>query len=131
MGEQTNRQDGKARLHEMAIAALMSESSIEAAAKRTGITGRTLQTWLTQPEFIAKWSAAKRSIVQAATVRLRAGCIHAIKTLEAVQDDKEAPHAARVTAARTILELALRSHEVEELLDRLTALEQSAKGGRL
>ena len=72
MAESKNSQDGKERLYELAVAALLSESSIEAAAQLVGITGRTLQTWLPRPEFLALWAEAKRTVVQSATARLRA-----------------------------------------------------------
>jgi hypothetical protein len=117
-------QRGKSRLYELAIGALMMSSSIEGAAKLTGISSRTLQTWLQNPKFLAQYRAAKRTLVQVATARLRAGMIRSIRTLEEVQDDPDAPHAAKVTASRTILEFALRSHELEELEDRISKLER-------
>ncbi len=121
------KQDGKARLHELAIAALMTEPTIEAAAQRAGITGRTLQAWLTQEEFIGKWNAAKRALVQTATTRLRSGMIASIAALEQIRDDKETPASVKVSASRTILEFALRASELEDLSERLDRLERSVQ----
>jgi hypothetical protein len=123
MTESKNSQDGKERLYELAVAALLSESSIEAAAKLVGITGRTLQTWLTRPDFLALWAEAKRTVVQSATARLRSTMGKAISALGEVLDDKETPAAVRVSCARVILEMAFRSHEIEDIEERIALLE--------
>jgi hypothetical protein len=127
MPDSGNTQSGKERQYELAVAALLSEPSIEAAAKLVGITGRTLQTWLTRPDFLALWAEAKRMVVQSATARLRSAMGRAVKTLEDVLDDKETPPAVRVTAARTILEMGFRSHEIEDLGERIAQLEGRKK----
>lgn len=125
MAESRNSQDGKSRLHEKAIAALMTAPSVEAAAQETGVTGRTLHKWMREPEFLEKWNAAKRALVQTATARLRSGMVASIAALEQIRDDKETPASVKVSASRTILEFALRSHEIEDLQERLTALERN------
>jgi malonyl CoA-acyl carrier protein transacylase len=127
VAESKNSQDGKERLYELAVAALLSESSIEAAAQLVGITGRTLQTWLTRPEFLALWAEAKRTVVQSATARLRSAMGKAVTALEDVLDNTETPAAVRVSAARTILEMAFRSHEIEDLGERIAILERTKK----
>ncbi len=48
---------------EAAISALLSEPTIEAAATRAGIGGSTLRRWLTEPEFKARYRAARRQVV--------------------------------------------------------------------
>jgi hypothetical protein len=45
VAESKNSQDGKERLYELAVAALLSESSIEAAAQLVGITGFVNLIW--------------------------------------------------------------------------------------
>ena len=66
---------------------------------------------------------AKRTVVQSATARLRSAMGKAISALEDVLDDKETPAAVRVSCARVILEMAFRSHEIEDIEERIALLE--------
>ena len=52
-----------------------------------------------------------------------------VKTLIGIQQDADEPASARVTAAKAILDTALRSAELTDFSERLTALEQ-ARGSR-
>ena len=45
-----------------------------------------------------------------------------------VIEDKEAPASARVTAAKTILEMSLKALECEDLEKRIAHLEEVVKG---
>jgi len=51
----------------------------------------------------------------------------AVQTLAAVMEDAEASASARVSAAKTILETAMKAVELEDLEARITALEQQAQ----
>ena len=44
-------------------------------------------------------------------------------TLRSVMNDCEAPYSTRVTAARTVLDLAIRCVEIDDLTSRIEALE--------
>lgn len=66
---------------------------------------------------------ARRQVVAQAQLQRATG--KAVMTLIAVMDDPEAPHAAKVTAARTILEQAIRAIELDDLEARIQALEQA------
>jgi hypothetical protein len=46
----------------------------------------------------------------------------AVKTLKEIMEDLTAPASARVTAARTVLEMGLRATEVDDFGSRLSAL---------
>jgi hypothetical protein len=50
----------------------------------------------------------------------------AVETLEAIMQDSEAPASARVSAAKAVLEMAIKAVELEDLEARITALEQQA-----
>ena len=54
---------------------------------------------------------------------LQNAALSAVAALRAVADDAAAPHAARVSAARTIIELSLKGHELLEIHARLETLE--------
>lgn len=51
------------RKQEGAIAALLTQQSIEAAAYRAGVATRTLKTWLKVPSFCAAYKMARRRLL--------------------------------------------------------------------
>jgi hypothetical protein len=49
-----------------------------------------------------------------------------VEALRDVMNDQEAPHASRVSAARTVLDMAMQATNEEEIEKRLTTLEARA-----
>jgi hypothetical protein len=72
---------GKANKQELAVACLLSEPTVEAAAKKAGISYRTLKLWLTRPEFQALYRAARAEVTERNLARLLACTGEAIETL--------------------------------------------------
>jgi hypothetical protein len=115
------------RKQDQAIAALLSCPSILDAARQSGVAEVTLYRWLKLDGFQAGYTTARRAVVQQAIVQLQSACGEAVETLRVIMRDPEAPASARVSAAKTILETAVKAVELEDLEARLTALEaQSA-----
>jgi len=56
---------------ERAIVALLSEPSIEAAAKTSDVSDVTIWRWMKQPDFRAKLRDARRAVVEGAIGRLQ------------------------------------------------------------
>jgi hypothetical protein len=116
------------RKQDQAIAALIACPSILDAARQSGVAVETLYRWLKLEGFQAGYTAARRAVVQQAIVQLQGACGEAVETLRTVMRDPEAPASARVSAARTVLETAVKAVELEDLEQRLAALEaQSAE----
>ncbi len=107
------------RKQEQTIAALLTCNSITAAAAGCGIAEATLHRWLKETTFQTAYREARRQIVQQASGT-------AVQTLEAVMQDTAAPASARVSAAKAVLETAVKAVEVEDLEARLAALEAAA-----
>lgn len=100
---------------ERTILALLSEKSIRAAAKRSGIGERTLRRWLTDDEaFKTEYTAARQAVFQAGIYRVQMLTARAIETLEDLLAAKDHPN-VRLGAARTVAELAIHQHEAETL----------------
>lgn len=114
----------KDRKEELLVAALLSEPTIERAARRAGISRRTALRWMADPNFDEQYRQAKRELLAHAMGRLRRVSSRAVDELLAVIEDPGASSASRVTASRTVLEMALRSHEDEELELRIQRLER-------
>jgi len=127
----------RSRQAEAAITALLACPTIEAAAERAGIAPVTLRRWLAEDEFRRRYRAARRQVVEHAVSSLQQATGPAVETLVEVAGNIAAPSAARVSAAKTILELAIKGIELVDLAERIEALEQAAeataereKGGR-
>ncbi len=108
-----------------AITALLTASSIAQAADEVGVTAKTLFKWLADPTFAAAYKAAKREAVGQAIARLQQLSGAAVMVLAQVMADKNTPASSRVAAASEILDTAIKVVELEEIEQRLTALEQA------
>jgi hypothetical protein len=109
---------------EAALLSLLSHKTLKEAALSAGISMPTLWRYLRDPIFSLRYREARRELVECAMVRLQNDAEHAAKVLRDVADDKEAPAGARVTAARTIIELSVKSVELGDLQHRITSLEE-------
>ena len=68
-----NSDNGITTKQQKAIASLLSERTLGAAAKRAGIGERTLYKWLTQPAFRAVLRSAESAMLETVTRRLSVG----------------------------------------------------------
>ena len=109
---------------EAAIAALLSEPTLEAAATRAGIGESTLLRWLEEPAFQARYRDAKRRVLEHAVSRLQQSAGKAVDVLVGIAEDRTAPHTARVSAARTVLDQAFRGLEVLDLAAEVAELKR-------
>jgi hypothetical protein len=113
---------------EKALLALLTESSIREAATASQVGERTLYAWLKEPVFAEAYRQARKEAVSRALGRLQQVAAAAVDTLHAVTTDTEAPAPARVNAAKIILELAVKAVELEDLEQRLSAVEALSRG---
>lgn len=116
----------KSRKSEQFIAALLSNPTIEAAAKSAGISDATAWRWLKDPKFAEQYRDARREAMRQTTARLQEAAGESVECLREVQRDGES-ESARVSAARTILEQALKAVDLEDVQQRLDALEANLK----
>ena len=116
----------KSRKAEQFIAALLAHPSIEAAAKSIGIGNATAWRWMKDPKFAEQYREARRETMRHTTARLQEAAREAVECLRDVQRTGES-ESARVSAARTILEQALKAVDLDDVQQRLDALEQAVK----
>jgi hypothetical protein len=112
------------RKKDQAVMALITEPTIKAAAQKVGITTPTLHKWLKLSEFKAAYREARREAVTVAIARLQQAAAEAVEALRAIMNDTSKPASARVSAARSILELAIKAIEIEDLEVRIEELER-------
>lgn len=107
-----------------AIAALLAEPTIKAAAEALGVGERTLHTWLSEPAFDRAYRTARREAVRQAVARLQQSASRAAEALDTIVGNRFERAHVRVAAARAILDLAIKAVELEDLEARITALEE-------
>jgi hypothetical protein len=123
-----------------ALSALLSNTSVEAAAQKCGLGERTVRRYLKDPTFAAAYREARDEIFTEAATGMRAIATKAITTLSSGLDESEDIN-TRLRAARSVLdywiktvELERRLKETEEFEERLKVLESfaaSENGGGL
>jgi hypothetical protein len=110
------------------VTAVMTTPTIEAAAATVGIAASTARRWMQHPDTIQALAAARRDAMKAALAKLQQIALEAVNSLSEIQRAGES-ESARVSAAKTVLEQAMRAVELEDVQARLAKLEVLARGG--
>jgi hypothetical protein len=111
------------------IAALVSGSSILDAAKAVGISEKTAHAWRKQPAFLAAYQEARKQadheIWQNAMQHLKNSVPKALEVLarHAGAEDVEVTASTQLRAAVVLIERAIELNEIEEIKQRLDAIE--------
>lgn len=112
------------RKHEQAITSLLTSPTICKAAEGSGISEATLYRWLKLPEFMEVYREVKSQAVSQAIGKLQQASGEAVETLRTIMMDIESPTPSRVTAAKSIIEMALKATEIEDIIKRVEELEK-------
>src|SRR3712207_3503436 len=108
---------------EKAVACLLATATIADAAQRAGVGETTIYRWLKEPDFAAAYRDARREAVGQAIARLQQPSSPAAFVLANTMAERSTPASVKVQAASKILDLSLRAVELEDLEERITALE--------
>ena len=111
------------RNQERAISALLVHPTMCEAAAAARVSQVSLWRWMQLPEFKEQYRLARREAVSQPVGQLQAACNVAVMALTDISQDVNCPASARVSAARTVLELALKGVELEDLSVRVEHLE--------
>ena len=109
-----------------AVEAMLREPTVARAAAAAGVNERTLRRWLAEPGFRAALLAARREAFGQAIGLTQRYAPVAVATLVKVMNDAGAAASARVTAAGVLLRLGREGIELDDLADRVAALERAA-----
>jgi hypothetical protein len=116
-------QRGRRQVDDMLLMTLACGATLEGAAQKAGVSKATVQRRLNDPAFQKRLQEIRSDMVKRTAGTLTAASTEAVKTLLALQHPA-IPHAVRLGAARSILEIGIKMREVADLEERLTALEQ-------
>lgn len=104
-----------------AIAALLTEPTVRKAAEVAGVKERTVYNWLKQSAFQAEYRVARSAAVQQAIARLQQFSGSAAATLVSLMASGN-PAPIRLAAASKVIDLAVKTVELEDLRDELERL---------
>jgi len=117
------------RKKEAAISALLTQRSIEDAARVVGVGVSTLRRYMRIPEFDAAYRQARRDAMWQSIARLQQNSGAAVSTTLKIMVDQNAPASCRLRAADRVLEYGLRGMETEDVHARVSTLERGANPG--
>ena len=115
------------RNQEKAIAALLTSDTQAEAAKKCGLSVRTLRLYLDDPEFFTEYQQRRQQLVTDATKKLQNYIQSAVDTLFEIKNDPETPPGIRASAARALLEYGMKYTDMTDLAERITALEKETE----
>jgi hypothetical protein len=118
------------RKKEEAIVALLSQRSVEEAARACDTPARTLYRWMQEPDFDAALRAARRKAYSQSIARLQQASSAAVSTLLKVMVDPSTPASTKVRAADSVLDHSAKAIEIEDIDARLSELERTAEASR-
>jgi hypothetical protein len=115
-------QKGKRHADHNLLLALACGATVEAAAAKAGVSESTAHRRLADPVFRQKLQEVRSDMVQRTAGMLTAAAGEAVKTLLDLQKNT-VPHASRLGAARSVLEIGIKMRESADLEARLAAVE--------
>ncbi len=113
-----------------ALQALLSCNSRREAAKQAGISERTLRGYFQDEAFVNEYNRAFGELMDTGTRMLQKEIRTAVETLHGVMTGKESSEGARNSAARTVLDMAPRYTELNDIIQRIEQLERSMENDK-
>ena len=110
-----------------AVQSLITGTSISDAAKQANIHERTLYRWLQEEQFQSAVRRARQLSLTQLTTHLQHMAGHAAGTLDEIMEDKNATSASRVSAARYTMDMFYKAATLEDIMERLMAIEKGQK----
>ena len=125
---QTDPTASKRRRDGVLVASLVTGSSRRETAEAAGCSVRTVGRRLADKGFRRALNDARRALFDEVLGRTVHHATRSADVLAAIRDNPETKAAVRVTAARVLLDAALRYRELSELVERIERLEELIEG---
>jgi hypothetical protein len=111
-----------------ALATLLAGSTVEQAAASARVNPVTVYRWLQQEDFRQQYQQARRQVVEQAASNIQQAATAAVSVMVSIMGDTDAAPSVRLRAAQGIYEQATKWVEVEDVQERLEALEAAMRG---
>ena len=115
--------EGLTPIQERGILALVSEPTIVRAATAIGVNERTIRRWLEDLRFKKVYHTVRREAFDQAIGLTQRYAPVAVNMLAKLMNDPQTPTAAKITAAMGLLRFGRDGIELDDLAQRVEALE--------
>lgn len=115
---------------EEAIIALLTNRSVEDAARSVNVAPRTLYRWLSEPLFDKAYRKARREAFGQGTARLQQASGAAVSSILKIMLDQHAPASTKLRAADMVLSHGAKAIEIEDIEARVAELERAAEAAQ-
>jgi hypothetical protein len=122
-----NRRGKRTRLYETAIAALLTETTIEKAAQKCAVSYSTIGRWMKEPDFIKMYDAAKQNILESVKNQLRQLGTKAVTTLNDAIDNATVDTGDKLKASKFVIDRILEFEVTDSLSVRIQQLESTSE----
>ena len=110
---------------EEAILALLTNRSVEEAARAANITPRTLYRWLNETRFDKAYRRARQESFGQGTARLQQASGAAVSSILKIMVDPHAPASTKLRAAELVPTHGAKAIEIEDIKARVSELERA------
>ncbi len=107
------------------LQALMSNFTIQDAAKSLSISPNTIYIALRDETFAQSYKEARHKAVEHSITMLSCASSLAVTKLVEIVENPQEKSSVRVNAAKTILEFSFKGYEWEKITERIDALEKA------
>jgi len=115
---------------ERAIVALLTNRSVEDAARNVKVAPRTLYRWLLEPQFDKAYRKARRSVFGQGAARLQQASSAAVSSVLKIMVDQQTSASTRLRAADLVLTHGAKAIEIDDIEARVAELERAAEAAR-
>jgi hypothetical protein len=115
------------RKREAAIQALLTQPTLEAAARTVGVVPNTLLRWQQEPEFAQAYRKARLKAFGQGTARLQHAAGAAVSAMLKILVDPNALPSTKLRAADLVLTHGAKAIELEDVEARVAELERAAE----
>lgn len=108
-----------------AIAVLLLCPTIRGASEKSGVPESSLYRWLRSPLFQEAYREAREASLQQAISTLQSATGAAVSVMLSLMANTKTAASVRLASARSVLEYAFKAKEMQEIEERLQALEEA------
>jgi len=106
------------------LAALIAAPTIKQAARWCHVSERTMHVMAREPEIAEGLAEARQVMADQAMNTVLKAVTRAVRVLEKIMQDEDAPPMTRVIAAKSLLDGSLRAVGIQDTTKRLNGLER-------
>jgi DNA invertase Pin-like site-specific DNA recombinase len=118
------------RQKDEAIAALLEQPTVAAAARAIGVSDQTLGRWMKNPEFDAACRAARQANHRQALARLSRRAVGYVTSIRNIVADPKVRASTRLEAAQFVISEASHARVMEDFAAEVAKVERAAKASR-